>query len=165
MVHPKKAFMVGALEKEIRLSFAQRIRGTLPEPYQPLISEAKEKDTPDFKFNDERKSLFSPSGKSNLTISAQTVKDREITKCFTETHSDAVAWLPGNSIHETHWKRLVVQDIYWIGGFGDRARIGWLPLEEWRNVTMKEVHEIRLPGEEGENDRRLQDGRMGLELR
>lgn len=54
LVHPKKAFMVGALEKEIRLSFAQRIRGTLPEPYQPLISEAKEKDTPDFKYNSDR---------------------------------------------------------------------------------------------------------------
>lgn len=53
-VHPKKAFMVGALEKEIRLSFAQRIRGTLPEPYQPLISAAKEQDTPDFKYNNER---------------------------------------------------------------------------------------------------------------
>lgn len=45
--------MVGALEKEIRLSFAQRIRGTLPEPYQPLISAAKEQDTPDFKYNNE----------------------------------------------------------------------------------------------------------------
>ena len=45
--------MIGALEKEIRLSFAQRIRGTLPEPYQPLITEAKEKDTPDFKYNSE----------------------------------------------------------------------------------------------------------------
>ena len=55
VVHPKKAFMVGALEKEIRLSFAQRIKGTLPEPYQPLISEAKEKDTPEFKFNSDRK--------------------------------------------------------------------------------------------------------------
>lgn len=51
--------MAGALEKEIRLSFAQRIRGTLPETYQPLISEAKEKDTPDFKFNDDGK--HSPS--------------------------------------------------------------------------------------------------------
>ncbi|KAI9772878.1 MAG: hypothetical protein M1840_008760 [Geoglossum simile] len=50
-VHPKKAFIVGALEKEIRLSFAQRIRGTLPEPYQALISEAKEKEAPDFKYN------------------------------------------------------------------------------------------------------------------
>lgn len=53
-MHPKKAFMVGALEKEIRLSFAQRIRGTLPEPYQPLVSKAKEQDTPDFKYNSDR---------------------------------------------------------------------------------------------------------------
>ena len=51
--------MVGSLEKEIRLSFAARIRGTLPEPYRPLISEAKEKDTPDFKYNSDRK-LFPP---------------------------------------------------------------------------------------------------------
>ena len=57
MVHPKKAFITGSLEKEIRLSFAARIRGTLPEPYQPLISEAKEKDTPDFKYNSDRKNI------------------------------------------------------------------------------------------------------------
>ena len=49
--------MVGALEKEIRLSFAQRIRGTLPEPYQPLISTAKEKDTPDFKYKSDRRCI------------------------------------------------------------------------------------------------------------
>jgi nuclear cap-binding protein subunit 1 len=54
-IHPKKAFIIGALDKEIRLSFAQRIRGTLPEPYQALIPAAKEKDTPDFKFDPEGK--------------------------------------------------------------------------------------------------------------
>lgn len=52
---PKKAFIQGALDKEIRLSFAQRIKGTLPAPYQQLITEEKEKDTPDFKYNDEGK--------------------------------------------------------------------------------------------------------------
>jgi nuclear cap-binding protein subunit 1 len=52
-LHPKKAFIAGALDKEVRLSFAQRIKGTLPEPYQPLITEGKEKDTPDFKYNEE----------------------------------------------------------------------------------------------------------------
>ena len=52
-VHPKKAFIAAALDKEIRLSFAQRIKGTLPEPYHPLISVEKEKDMPDFKYNDE----------------------------------------------------------------------------------------------------------------
>ncbi|THC90214.1 hypothetical protein EYZ11_010328 [Aspergillus tanneri] len=50
-VHPKMAFITGALDKEIRLSFAQRIRGTLPDPYQDLIPEGKEKDTPDFKYS------------------------------------------------------------------------------------------------------------------
>lgn len=59
LMHPKKAFMVGALEKEIRLSFAQRIRGTLPEPYQLLVSKAKEQDTPDFKYNSDRMRLVS----------------------------------------------------------------------------------------------------------
>lgn len=48
---PRKAFIEGALDKEIRLSFAQRIKGTLPSPYQQLITEEKEKDTPEFKYN------------------------------------------------------------------------------------------------------------------
>ncbi|PBP22804.1 cap binding protein [Diplocarpon rosae] len=47
---PKKAFIEGALDKEIRLSFAQRIKGTLPAPYQMLIPKEKEQDTPDFKY-------------------------------------------------------------------------------------------------------------------
>lgn len=51
-VHPCKAFIIGALDKEIRLSFAQRIKGTLPPAYQPLIGPEKEQDVPDFKFND-----------------------------------------------------------------------------------------------------------------
>jgi nuclear cap-binding protein subunit 1 len=55
---PKKAFIQGALDKEIRLSFAQRIKGTLPPPYQPLITEEKEKDTPDFKYNDDGKCIL-----------------------------------------------------------------------------------------------------------
>lgn len=53
-VHPCKSFILGALDKEIRLSFAQRIKGTLPEPYQALIGPEKEQDTPEFKFNHER---------------------------------------------------------------------------------------------------------------
>lgn len=56
--HPFKAFIIGAIDKEIRLSFAQRIKNTLPEPYQPLIGPEKEKDVPDFKFKDDRKIFF-----------------------------------------------------------------------------------------------------------
>ncbi|KAF4595029.1 cap binding protein [Ophiocordyceps camponoti-floridani] len=51
-LHPRKWFLLGAMDKEVRLSFAQRIRKTLPEAYQPLIGEDKDKDVPDFKFSD-----------------------------------------------------------------------------------------------------------------
>src|SRR5436305_1237554 len=48
--YPKKAFIVEAIDKEIRLSFANRVRGTLPEAYDYLIPSDKEKDLPDFKY-------------------------------------------------------------------------------------------------------------------
>lgn len=51
-LHPRKWLLLGALDKEVRLSFAQRIQKTLPEPYQPLVGPEKEKDVPDFKFSD-----------------------------------------------------------------------------------------------------------------
>ncbi|KAK2595788.1 Nuclear cap-binding protein subunit 1 [Conoideocrella luteorostrata] len=50
-LHPCKWFLLGALDKEIRLSFAQRIQKTLPEAYQSLIGTGKEKDVPDFKYS------------------------------------------------------------------------------------------------------------------
>lgn len=67
--------------------------------------------------------------------------------CFLKSHPDAAAWLPGNRIHESHWVRLVVDEVYWIGGFGDRAYIGWIPADVWRTVTEDEIGAIRLPGE------------------
>lgn len=41
-----------------------------------------------------------------------------------------------------------MRDIYWVGGFGDRAYIGWIPVEEWENVTREEWEKIKLPGEQ-----------------
>lgn len=75
------------------------------------------------------------------------IEEQDVAGCFVEYHPDAVAWLPGNMIHVSRWTRLVVEDIYWIGGFGDRAYIGWIAAENWRNVTMKEIDAARLPGE------------------
>jgi hypothetical protein len=80
-------------------------------------------------------------------ISAEEVKDQNLSACFVRQHPDAVAWLPGNRIHESKWVRLVVEEIYWIGGFGDRAYIGWIPVEQWHNVTKEEIEKCRLPGE------------------
>ncbi|KYK59896.1 hypothetical protein DCS_01030 [Drechmeria coniospora] len=71
----------------------------------------------------------------------------KMTACYTKKHQDARYWLPGNAIHESEWMRLVVTAVYWIGGFGDRAYIGWIPVEEWRKVTRREWESIQLPGE------------------
>lgn len=70
-----------------------------------------------------------------------------MSSCYVEAHPDAKYWLPGNRIHESEFMRLVVQQVYWIGGFGDRAYIGWLDVVDWKNVTRKEWESIELPGE------------------
>ncbi|TVY83144.1 hypothetical protein LSUE1_G002650, partial [Lachnellula suecica] len=80
-------------------------------------------------------------------IADEEVEAKALGKCFTDAHPDAKYWLPGNSIHESEWVRLVVTSVYWIGGFGDRAYIGWIPIEEWRNVTKGEWEDVQLPGE------------------
>lgn len=82
-------------------------------------------------------------------IPASEVESNMVESCFLNRHADAEAWTPGNEIHESWWARLVVRDIYWIGGFGDRAYIGWIPVKEWREVNEMEVERARLVGEEG----------------
>ncbi|KAL8660398.1 MAG: hypothetical protein Q9202_006599 [Teloschistes flavicans] len=88
VVKPKKAFIIGALEKEIRLSFAQRIRGTLPEPYQALISEAKEKDTPDFKYNSDQ-TPYAPQGREVLRLLRSKAPDSELEPHLASIESEA----------------------------------------------------------------------------
>lgn len=78
------------------------------------------------------------------------VKRANIVKCFTDVHGDSRWWLPGDS-HSAHsglWMRLVVEQVYWIGGFGDRAFIGWFDPEVWRGVTVEDWQGVRLPGEQ-----------------
>ncbi|KAF1997952.1 hypothetical protein P154DRAFT_409011, partial [Amniculicola lignicola CBS 123094] len=80
-------------------------------------------------------------------LSPEDVLKHAVPACFVGYHPDAAAWLPGNRIHESKWVRLVVQDVYWIGGFGDRAYIGWIPVTEWQSVTKAEIDDCKLPGE------------------
>ncbi|KAK3057237.1 hypothetical protein LTR09_002276 [Extremus antarcticus] len=89
---------------------------------------------------------FSLHGRLESISKADLLKNL-VPACFLKAHPDSLLWQPGNDIHESEYKRLVVEHIYWFGGFGDRARIGWLPLEEWQNVTMEEIEAYRLPGE------------------
>ncbi|KIW71122.1 hypothetical protein PV04_03326 [Phialophora macrospora] len=89
-VHPKKAFMIDALEKEIRLSFSKRIKGTLPEPYQALISEAKEKEAPDFKYNEESMP-FSAEAKEIAQLIRQKAPNDEFTPVLEKIEQDAAS--------------------------------------------------------------------------
>jgi hypothetical protein len=75
------------------------------------------------------------------------VRNARIAMCFVRKHPDSVLWQPGNDVHTSKYVRFVVEEVFWFGGFGDRARIGWLPVEAWQNVTRKEIDELRLPGE------------------
>lgn len=80
-------------------------------------------------------------------LDAETVEKNDVRNCFIRTHPEASIWEPGRDIHESWWGRLVVREVYFFGGFGDRARIGWLPIEMWRNISQKEVEEYRMIGE------------------
>lgn len=80
-------------------------------------------------------------------IDVDAVEQAGVSACYVKKHPDAAWWLPGNPIHRSKWVRLVVEEVYWIGGFGDRAYIGWIPIEEWRGVTKEEIEGVKLPGE------------------
>lgn len=62
----------------------------------------------------------------------------ELLKCFTKRHRDAKWWVPGSKIHDSEWVEMDVEGVYWVGGFGDRAYIGWIPVDMWRGVVLKD---------------------------
>lgn len=83
-------------------------------------------------------------------------RDKGVVECFVRAHPDAKLWLPGdpNAAHPGRWVRMVVQEVYWMGGFGDRHWIGWFDVREWRNVAKEEWEAVRLPGEEKEKKKK-----------
>ena len=54
--------------------------------------------------------------------------------------------MPGNPIHEAEWVTFEVERVYWVGGFGDREFIGDIPVELYRNVTLKEEQAVVVNG-------------------
>ncbi|PWY83534.1 hypothetical protein BO70DRAFT_386928 [Aspergillus heteromorphus CBS 117.55] len=84
-----------------------------------------------------------------------------LSQCYLEKHPDAKVWLPGRegSPHASFWARMVVTEVYWIGGFGGLNRIGWLNVTEWKGIREDGSGEglgdgsgrgwgdVRLPGE------------------
>ncbi|KAF2418659.1 cap binding protein [Tothia fuscella] len=76
-LHPKKAFIMSILDKEIRLSFAKRIRETVPHQYHFLITEGKFKDVPEFKYNSPT-TPYSSEGKEILSLLRKKAPESEI---------------------------------------------------------------------------------------
>ncbi|KAK5326699.1 Nuclear cap-binding protein subunit 1 [Exophiala xenobiotica] len=111
-VHPKKAFIMDALDKEIRLSFSKRIKGTLPEPYQALISEDKEKDTPDFKYNDDS-APFAVEGKEIAQLIRRKAADEEFSPIMEKIEQDAAA--SGIADPQVASADAFVTSICWVG--------------------------------------------------
>ncbi|KAB5575975.1 MIF4G like-domain-containing protein [Coniochaeta sp. 2T2.1] len=86
---PSKAFIKGAIDKEIRLSFAQRIKNTLPEPYQHLISPDTEKDVPDFKFATDDVP-FAPEGRELASLLRKKDSQDDIQPIIDRIQSEAL---------------------------------------------------------------------------
>ncbi|KAK7613028.1 cap binding protein [Phyllosticta citricarpa] len=87
-LHPRKAFINGALDKEIRLSFAKRIRETLPAEWPNLIPEAKDKDTPDFKYESEQ-TPYAAEGRELLQLLKKKAPEEEIQEVINKIHEQA----------------------------------------------------------------------------
>ena len=86
--------------------------------------------------------MFSPAAHPRLALigKLKTIDDSDeaarLKRCFTTRHPDAKLWTPGNKIHETYWVEFEVQSVYWIGGFGNVAYIGWIPKELYQNAKL-----------------------------
>lgn len=56
--------------------------------------------------------------------------------CFLKRHPDAKWWLPGNDVHATHWVKFNVDSLHMVGGFGDRAFIGEISGDVYRDAKL-----------------------------
>lgn len=111
-VHPKKAFIIDALDKEIRLSFSKRIKNTLPEPYQALISEEKEKDSPDFKYNNEA-TPFAAQGREIAQLIRAKAADADFSPILDKIEQDAIdSGIPNPELASVD---AFVTSICWVG--------------------------------------------------
>lgn len=74
----------------------------------------------------------SPAGSPRISLRGRFVPldiDQKTTACFLHRHKDAAWWLPGNRIHSSYWLKFQVDGVYFVGGFGDRAYIGEIPVD------------------------------------
>ena len=110
---PKKAFIVDSIDKEIRLSFAARIRGTLPPEYDSLVAKEKEIDAPNSKY--EKDSPYSETAADIVSAIRKKSPPEEIKPLLEKIETDARA----SGLSENQAKATVIDvlvtSIAWVG--------------------------------------------------
>ncbi|TKA81136.1 hypothetical protein B0A55_01641 [Friedmanniomyces simplex] len=101
---PKKAFIIGTLEKEIQLSFAKRVRDTLPADYHPLIPQSKENEVPEFKYNNDT-TPYAKEGREVLQMLRKKAPEDDIQAVLDTVNQQALA-------HGNHDPLVPSTDIY-----------------------------------------------------
>ncbi|OWB84169.1 transcription factor activity, RNA polymerase II transcription factor binding protein [[Candida] boidinii] len=90
--------------------------------------------------------LSSTAGSPRVSLRGKFVpvdvsEDISLRECFSKRHHDSVFWFPGSKVHSSHWTKFEVEEVYFVGGFGDRAYIGEIPVEEYLNATLLNTEE------------------------
>ncbi|GME95537.1 unnamed protein product [[Candida] boidinii] len=90
--------------------------------------------------------LSSTAGSPRVSLRGKFVpvdasEDISLRECFSKRHHDSVFWFPGSEVHSSHWTKFEVEEVYFVGGFGDRAYIGEIPVEEYLNATLLDAEE------------------------
>ncbi|KAH8725967.1 cap binding protein [Phaeosphaeriaceae sp. PMI808] len=89
-LHPQKAFILATLDKEIRLSFAKRIRSTLPDPMHALIPERLDADnSPDFKYENPQ-TPYAQEGQTLLSQLRKKATAEEVQVTIDRIHEKAL---------------------------------------------------------------------------
>lgn len=95
-LHARKAFIIGTLDKEIQLSFAKRVRDTLPGDYHPLIPASKEIEVPKFKYADDNVP-FAKEGREVLSLLKKKAPEDEVQSVLNSVHEQALQ----HGMHDT----------------------------------------------------------------
>lgn len=90
-LHPKRVFITSALDKEIRIAYAQRVKKSMPEDWQAqnVITDAQINDQPLFKFDD-NKTPFAQLGRDMYALlRKRTHTDEEVQALVESIESQA----------------------------------------------------------------------------
>ncbi|KAH8827188.1 pyridoxamine 5'-phosphate oxidase-domain-containing protein [Flagelloscypha sp. PMI_526] len=89
----------------------------------------------------------------NVTIFEDTPTVPElqrIKQCYLNIHPDAKWWLPDDdgAAHISYWAFFHPHSVYFVGGFGDKHYIGWVPLDLYHDSGLQGTSSQKGPSEQ-----------------